>query len=96
MANVRNVFEAILRYGHDEDFRNSLAAGFTTHLVKPINLVKLDDAIRESLLGPPAVTRGLAQMSQSQPLPHPEGPPVGVRPGLTNSGPTRNLEHAVP
>ena len=28
MQNVQNVFEAILKYGHDEDFRPIVSAGF--------------------------------------------------------------------
>ena len=40
---------AISGFGHDDDFRKSRAAGFTAHLVKPIDLQKLEEVIREAL-----------------------------------------------
>jgi CheY-like chemotaxis protein len=32
-------------YGHEQDVRQSLAAGFSNHLVKPIDLPRLLEAI---------------------------------------------------
>jgi PAS domain S-box-containing protein len=41
---------ALSGYGHNEDLRNSLAAGFMAHLVKPVNMGKLQETIHEGLV----------------------------------------------
>ncbi len=43
---------ALSGYGAPEDIRNSLAAGFTTHLTKPIQLAALEQAIAASYRQP--------------------------------------------
>jgi CheY-like chemotaxis protein len=42
---------ALSGFGHDEDYRNSKAAGFTAHLVKPVDLRRLEETILEALVG---------------------------------------------
>ena len=41
---------AVSGFGHDEDFQNSLTGGFMAHLVKPIDLQRLEGAIRQALV----------------------------------------------
>jgi PAS domain S-box-containing protein len=41
---------ALSGFGHDDDLRNSEAAGFMAHLVKPIDLRKLEEAICEAMV----------------------------------------------
>ena len=38
---------ALSGFGQDDDLRRSREAGFTTHLVKPVNVTVLKDAIRK-------------------------------------------------
>ena len=45
---------ALSGFGHEEDFRNSLTAGFMTHLVKPVDLGKLQETIRAGLVSHPS------------------------------------------
>ena len=40
---------ALTGFGMEEDIRKSRDAGFTHHLVKPIDLTKLDQLIQESV-----------------------------------------------
>ena len=41
---------ALSGFGHDDDLSHSEEAGFMAHLVKPVDLRKLEDAIREALV----------------------------------------------
>jgi CheY-like chemotaxis protein len=41
-ARHRTVGIALSGFGHDDDLRNSEAAGFMAHLVKPVNLRQLE------------------------------------------------------
>ena len=45
---------ALTGFGMEEDIRKSRDAGFKHHLVKPIDLTKLDTLIQESATSPPA------------------------------------------
>ena len=42
---------AMSGYGMEEDIRKSLEAGFSEHLVKPVNLLSLEQAIRRLAQG---------------------------------------------
>jgi CheY-like chemotaxis protein len=42
---------ALSGYGSEDDVRRSLAAGFTTHLTKPVPISRLRRAIAEVALG---------------------------------------------
>jgi signal transduction histidine kinase len=58
MREVRRRFGihgiAMSGYGMEDDVRKSHEAGFSEHLVKPVNLLELDDAIRRTLRHPHA------------------------------------------
>ena len=47
IANIPGI--AISGFGNNDDIERSLQAGFSQHLIKPINLDKLDDAIERAL-----------------------------------------------
>lgn len=49
---------ALTGYGSDEDVQRSEAAGFTTHLTKPISMQALDDALEAALRTAPAQSSG--------------------------------------
>ncbi|HEX8201789.1 MAG TPA: hypothetical protein VF590_15040, partial [Isosphaeraceae bacterium] len=49
---------AMSGFGSEDDVRQSLAAGFATHLTKPIDVHHLDEEIRRV-----AATRGLLQVA---------------------------------
>jgi PAS domain S-box-containing protein len=41
---------ALSGFGHDEDMQNSKAAGFVAHLIKPIDLPKLQKAVHDAMV----------------------------------------------
>jgi two-component system CheB/CheR fusion protein len=49
MAQIKELYHikgiALSGYGRDEDFQRSIAAGFAEHLVKPVNMEKLQAII---------------------------------------------------
>jgi len=46
---------ALTGFGMEDDIRKSYEAGFKHHLVKPIDLNKLDSLIQEGAAAPPTV-----------------------------------------
>jgi signal transduction histidine kinase len=44
---------ALSGYGHDQDIRESHAAGFVEHLVKPVDFARLEAAVRRAISRPP-------------------------------------------
>lgn len=56
MENIQSIRPvkgiALSGYGMEEDITRSHAAGFHRHLVKPVEIAKLDAIIRETLAGP--------------------------------------------
>ena len=51
------VLVALTGWGQDEDLRQSRAAGFDHHLVKPADIERLREILAESACGPPAQHR---------------------------------------
>jgi hypothetical protein len=62
-------------FGSEDDVRQSLAAGFATHLTKPIDVGQLDEAIARFAPAPAAAApRGEGRADE--PLPGRAAPPI--------------------